>query len=75
LQETIEQAATATEPAILAKYTFNLAKAFNLFYRNHKIISETDSTKQAVLVVVADISRRALKAALETMGIAVPEKM
>jgi arginyl-tRNA synthetase len=75
LPEIVEQAATAAEPAILAKYTFSLAKAFNLFYRNHKIISEADPTRKAVLVTVADISRRALTAALETMGIEVPEKM
>jgi arginyl-tRNA synthetase len=75
LEETVEQAALSTEPAILAKYTFNLAKAFNLFYRNHKIISEIDDTRRAVLVAVADISRRALTAALGTMGIEVPEKM
>lgn len=75
LEETVEQAAASTEPAILAKYTFNLAKAFNLFYRNHKIISEADETRRAVLVSVADISRRALTAALGTMGIEVPEKM
>jgi arginyl-tRNA synthetase len=75
LAETVEQAVTSTEPAILAKYTFNLAKAFNLFYRNHKIISEPDETKKAVLVAVADTSRRALTAALATMGIEVPEKM
>jgi arginyl-tRNA synthetase len=75
LGETVEQAATANEPAILAKYTFNLAKAFNLFYRNHKIISESDETRKAVLVTVADMSRRALTAALATMGIEVPEKM
>jgi arginyl-tRNA synthetase len=75
LHESVEQAAISTEPAILAKYTFNLARAFNLFYRNHKIISETDTKKRAVLVVVADMSRRALTAALDTMGIEVPEKM
>jgi arginyl-tRNA synthetase len=75
LEETVEQAATANEPAILAKYTFNLAKAFNLFYRNHKIISEPDETRKAVLVAVADMSRCALTAALATMGIEVPEKM
>jgi arginyl-tRNA synthetase len=75
LPEVVEQAATATEPAILAKYTFGLAKAFNLFYRNHKIISEPDETRKAVLVAVADMSRRALTAALDTMGIEVPEKM
>src|SRR6185369_6964033 len=74
LEEAVEQAATANEPAILAKYTFNLAKAFNLFYHNHKIIAETDPVKRAVLVVVADVTRRALTAALQTLGIDVPAK-
>lgn len=75
LDETVHQAATANEPAILAKYTFTLAKAFNLFYHNHKIIAETDDTKRALLVVVADMARRSLTAALDTLGIEVPVKM
>ncbi len=75
LEETAETAAAQNEPAILAKYTFSLAKAFNLFYHNHKIIAETDPVKRAVLVVVADIARRALTEALDTLGIEVPEKM
>ena len=75
LEETIEQAAAANEPAILAKYTFTLAKAFNLFYHNHKILIEKDDLKRAVLIVVADMTRRALTSALDTLGIKVPEKM
>lgn len=75
LEEAVNQAAAANEPAILAKFTFNLAKAFNLFYHNHKILSEPDDLKRAVLVVVADMARRALVAALDTLGIEVPEKM
>jgi arginyl-tRNA synthetase len=75
LQETVETAASQNEPAILAKYTFNLAKAFNLFYRNHKIISEADPVKRSILILVADSARRSITAALETMGISVPEKM
>ena len=48
LEETIAQAATATEPAILAKYKFNLAKAFNLFYHNHKILrKKTRQTRRS----------------------------
>ena len=74
-EETVETAAEQNEPAILAKYTFNLAKAFNLFYHNHKIIVEADAGKRAVLVVVADIARRTLTDALDTLGIEVPEKM
>jgi arginyl-tRNA synthetase len=75
LEETIENAASANEPAALARYTFTLAKAFNGFYRDHKIISETDDVKRCVLIVVADIARSALTAALDTLGIEVPEKM
>lgn len=75
LEETVHQAANANEPAIVAKYTFNLAKAFNLFYHNHKIIAETDDVKRAILIAVADMSRRSLTAALATLGIEVPEKM
>ncbi|HEX8246785.1 MAG TPA: arginine--tRNA ligase [Pyrinomonadaceae bacterium] len=75
LEETVSQAVAANEPAILAKYTFGLAKAFNLFYHNHKIISEENEIKRAVLIVTADITRRALTAALNTLGIEVPERM
>ncbi len=75
LPETLRQAETQNEPAILAKYTFNLAKSFNLFYHNHKIIPETNPVKRAVLIATADRVRRSLTAALATMGIEVPEKM
>lgn len=75
LEETIANAVSASEPAILAKYNFNLAKAFNLFYHNHKIISEENAVKRAVLIVIADLTRRALTSGLQTMGIEVPERM
>ncbi|HSI89083.1 MAG TPA: arginine--tRNA ligase [Pyrinomonadaceae bacterium] len=75
LEETVRQASAANEPAILAKYTFNLAKAFNLFYHHHKILPEPDPAKRAVLISVADAARRSLTAALATMGISVPERM
>jgi len=75
LEEAVNSAANANEPAILAKYTFNLAKAFNSFYRDHKIIVETDDLRRALLIVVADMARRSLTAALATLGIDVPERM
>lgn len=75
LEETIANAVSASEPAILAKYNFNLAKAFNLFYHNHKIISEENAVTRAVLIVIADLTRRALTLGLKTMGIEVPERM
>jgi len=75
LDETISQSVNATEPAILAKYTFGLAKAFNLFYHNHKILTEENEYKRAVLIATADLTRKALTSALQTLGIEVPERM
>ena len=73
--ESNAQAASSAEPAVLAKYTFNLAKAFNLFYHRHRIIAEEDLPKRAVLILVADYTRKQLTAALATLGINVPERM
>jgi arginyl-tRNA synthetase len=75
LDEAISQAVSAAEPSLVAKYTFNLARAFNLFYHRHRIIAEENANRRAVLVAVADIARRQLTLALSTLGIHVPERM
>jgi arginyl-tRNA synthetase len=75
LEDANAQAAASAEPAFLAKFTFNLAKAFNLFYHRHRIIAEENLAKRAVLITVADYTRRQLTASLATLGIDVPERM
>ncbi len=75
LEEANAQAAASAEPAFLAKYTFNLARAFNLFYHRHRIIAEEDELKRAVLIAVANYTRQQLTAALARLGITVPERM
>lgn len=75
LDEIVAQCAVSAEPANLAKYSFTLARAFNTFYHHHRIISEEDSVRQAVLIAAANITRRQLTSALKTLGIAVPERM
>lgn len=75
LDEAIAQASSAAEPSLLAKYTFNLARAFNLFYHRFRVIAEENITRRAVLATVADVARRQLTSALATLGIGVPERM
>lgn len=75
LDEVIAQCAVSAEPANLAKYTFTLARAFNLFYHRHRIIAEEDQHRRAVLIAAANITRRRLTSALATLGIDVPERM
>jgi arginyl-tRNA synthetase len=75
LDDALAQATVAAEPAVVAKYTFNLARAFNLFYHRHRIIAEEDFTRRAMLIAIADLARTQLTAALATLGISVPERM
>ena len=77
LPEVVAQAASMAEPSHLAKYTFQLAQAFNFFYNRdeNRILEERDPTRRAVLVFVTDFVRRQLTSALATLGIDVPERM
>jgi arginyl-tRNA synthetase len=75
LDEVAESAATNFEPTQVAKYAFQLAKQFNLFYHSFHILSETDEVKKTLLLLVADLVRRRLEDALALLGIEAPERM
>ncbi len=71
----VAAALTAREPAFIAKYAFELAQAFNLFYHRHRILSESDATRRLFLLRVTRVVERQLVAALALLGIEAPEKM
>jgi len=69
-------AATASqEPAFVAKFAFQLAQAFSVFYHRHRILTEADPARKAFLLQLAGLVERQLVAALELLGIESPEKM
>ena len=75
LSDALAQAAAQAEPAHLAKYAFQLARAFNLFYHRHRILAEEDAARRNVLISVASLTRDRLTDALATLGIDVPDRM
>lgn len=75
LEETIVHSIKSSEPAVLAKYAFKLSKASNLFYQKHRIKGEPDKLKRAIMICVAEITKRSLTKSLEIMGIKIPERM
>jgi arginyl-tRNA synthetase len=75
LDETAQLAAASFEPAHVAKYAFQLAKQFNVFYHDHHILSEADETRKTLLLMVADVVCRRLERSLALLGIETPEKM
>jgi arginyl-tRNA synthetase len=75
LDTQIDAAVAAQEPAFVAKYAFQLAQAFNLFYHHHHILTETDLAKKKFLLQLSRLVEVQLVAALELLGIESPEKM
>jgi arginyl-tRNA synthetase len=71
----MEAAVGAQEPAFVAKYAFQLAQAFNLFYHRHHILSEEDPAKKIFLLQLSQLVEQQLVATLELLGIESPEKM
>ena len=75
LGSTVAGAVLVQEPAILAKYAFQLAQAFNFFYHRHHILSEEDAGKKAFLLMLVQMVEKQLITALDLLGIESPERM
>ncbi len=75
LEMTADQAVASEEPAVLAKYVFRLAQAFNNFYHNHRILSESDADRQTCLLYLVHLVSETLTQGLLLLGIEVPQRM
>ena len=71
----LEQGIAVAEPALLAKYAFQLAQGFNNFYHRHHILNETDAAKKTLYLATAAVAKRELTRVLGWMGISVPSAM
>ena len=75
LEPSADQAIEGEEPAVLAKYAFRLAQAFNNFYHHHRILSEPDAARKRFLLYLVYTVNETLRLALALLGIEVPERM
>jgi len=75
LDYAVDAAIATQEPAFVAKYAFQLAQAFNLFYHKHHILSEAHEQKRAFLLRLTELVEAQLVRALSLLGISAPEKM
>lgn len=71
----VEQAAASYSPAMIANFTFDLAKAFNSFYQDTPILRETDSNRMLFLVQMCAAVSNSIKNMMWILGIEVPERM
>ncbi len=71
----LDQAIAAAEPAILARYAFQLAQEFSNFYHRNHVLNETDPARRTLLLATAALARRELSRVLAWLGIQVPAAM
>lgn len=71
----VEQAAASYSPAMIANFTFDLAKAFNSFYQDTPILRETDGNRMLFLVQLCAAVSNSIKNMMWILGIEVPERM
>jgi len=71
----LARAVAEGEPAHLARYAFQLARAFNTFYHDYPVIHEKDTEKKTFLLWMTDFFRRQLEDTLGVLGISVPAYM
>lgn len=75
LDDVLQVAAAGFEPTHVAKYAFQLAKQFNVFYHDFHILSEENAARKTMLLLLADVVRCRLEQSLALLGIETPEKM
>jgi arginyl-tRNA synthetase len=71
----VGQCIATTEPAYLAKHTFQLAQLFNTFYHQCPILAEPDEGRKKFLLTTAAVARRELIRSLAVLGISAPSVM
>ena len=71
----LERATAAGEPSHVARYAFQLAQAFNVFYHQYPIVSEEDAEKKTFLLWMTSFFRVQLESTLAILGIEVPVYM
>ncbi|WBO82932.1 arginine--tRNA ligase [Hymenobacter yonginensis] len=71
----VQEAARTFSPAVVAQYTYEVARAYNRFYTDIKIFTEPNETSRSFYVALSALTGRTIKASLGLLGIQVPERM
>jgi arginyl-tRNA synthetase len=72
---TVQLAGDSLSPALIANYTFELAKEFNQFYHDITILNEPDQAIRAFRISLAGMTGIVIRNAMGLLGIDVPERM
>ena len=75
LPGSIRRAVESLELSVLTHDLFELAQKFNSFYHKYPILNEKDDDERQRRAVCAEVFRKTMTAALDLLGIPVPQRM
>ena len=71
----VAEAAQALSPALLANFSYDLAKEFNQYYHETPVLKEPDATLLSMRLSLIGTLARTLRSAMGILGIELPERM
>ena len=75
LPNIIKEAGETFSPALIANYSYDLAKEYNQYYHDYPVMKEEDAAKRNLRMHIAAETARTLKTALSLLGMEMPERM
>ena len=75
LSDVIDTAFAETAPHKICKFVYDLSNAFNHFYHETKILSETDEAKKKGYIALIDLTKNILVTCIDLLGIEAPDRM
>ncbi len=72
--DVVRRACDKNEPYLITRHVIELAKAFNRFYYEHRVIDE-DAAKTAARLALAQATKQVIKTGLWLIGVDAPERM
>jgi arginyl-tRNA synthetase len=73
--ETVLAAAEEYSPALIANYSYELAREYNQFYHDYTILGEADSALRDFRLVLSRLTSEVLSTGMWLLGIEMPERM
>ncbi len=71
----VSAAAENFSPAIIASYSYDLAKMYNGYYHEHPILKEEREAVRAMRMALSGCVARTIRSAMSLLGITLPERM
>ncbi len=71
----LKEAAKEYSPAVIAQYTYELAKSYNRFFQEVPIFKESDEAKLKFRIAFSSVVGETISKAMGLLGIKVPDRM